>query len=160
LGIQDDPRQSGGDGLRWKEALAAFGVILSLVFVGYELRQNTQATRATVRNDLASASREYLLAQATSPELSAAFGLWLNDGETTPVQDRMVFTATSALLRNLENLFLQVELGTIDDSALTSFGMQAPIFGSRRFLEIWDLGLDQAFDRGFVEAFAEANGLP
>jgi hypothetical protein len=35
-----------------REALAAVGIVLSLVFVGLELRQNTLAVRATALNDL------------------------------------------------------------------------------------------------------------
>jgi hypothetical protein len=123
---------------------------MSMVFVGLEVRQNTRAVRATAQNDLATGSREYLLAQATSPELSAAYLAWTNDTETTPVQN--------ALMRNLENVFLQVELGTIDEGALASFGLQAPVFRSRRFVEEWD-GDSTGWNPEFIAAFEAANGL-
>lgn len=141
-----------------KEVIAALGVVLSLVFVGFEVRQNTRALQATVRNDLATASREYLLAQATSPELSAAYELWLSGGETTPVQDRMVMTSTMALIRNIENVFLQAELGTVDPDVVGSFGMRAPIFQSEKFRQFWESGARGSVDPGFAEAFGAANG--
>jgi hypothetical protein len=129
-----------------------------MVFVGLEVRQNTRAVRATAQNDLATASREYLLAQATSPELSAAYLAWTDDTETTPVQDHMVRVSANALMRNLENVFLQVQLGTISEGALGSFGMTAPVFRSRRFVEEWTGRRN--FDPAFIAAFEAANGLP
>lgn len=150
------PRLSG-----WKEVVAAAGVILSLVFVGLELRQNTRAIRATVRNDLATASRDYLLAVATSPDLSAAYEKWLNDEETTAVEDEMVLMSVSALLRNLENVFLQTRLGTVDYRDSGTYGLKAPIFNSRRFRQAWDSSgyLAQGLNADFAAAFAAANGL-
>lgn len=37
----------------WLEIVAAFGVILSLLFVGFEIRQNTTIARGQARQDLA-----------------------------------------------------------------------------------------------------------
>ncbi|HKI83614.1 MAG TPA: hypothetical protein VKA63_04690 [Candidatus Krumholzibacteria bacterium] len=86
--------------------IAALGVVLSLVFVGFEVQQNTRALQATVRNDLAT-----------------------------------VMTSTMALIRNIENVFLQARLGTVGADVVGSFGMRAPIV-----------------DPGFAEAFGAANG--
>ena len=48
----------------WKEAVAAAGVILSLLFVAYEIRQSTQVARAQARQELAALNQQWLI---TSP---------------------------------------------------------------------------------------------
>ncbi|MFG0313539.1 MAG: hypothetical protein ACF8LL_05065 [Phycisphaerales bacterium] len=143
----------------WKDLIGALGVVLSLLFVGFEVRQNTRALQATVRNDLTAASREYLLAQSTSPELSTAYELWASGGESSPVQDRMVMTSTMALIRNIENVYLQAELGTIDSEVVGMFGLTSPIFQSAKFRAFWESSARASVDPGFAEAFDTANGF-
>jgi hypothetical protein len=64
-----------------------------------------------------------------------------------------------ALVRNLENVFLQVELGTVESDVIGAFGMSAPIFGSEKFRAFWASGARGSVDQGFADAFEEANGL-
>ncbi|HLE34231.1 MAG TPA: hypothetical protein VJB38_16625 [Bacteroidota bacterium] len=51
----------------WKETVAIAGVILSLLFVAYEIRQNTQVARAQARHELAALNQQWptLLSQST-----------------------------------------------------------------------------------------------
>lgn len=142
----------------WKEAVAAIGVILSLVFVALELRQNTKAIQATVRNDLASASREWTLATATSPELAEAEVRWVAGDEMTEAQLTMVRQLAIGLLRNVENVYLQVQNGSVDESALVGYGFRAtPLLEADRFLVFWQSGIREKFNPDFVEAFEAQN---
>lgn len=43
----------------WKELLAALGVVLSLIFVGYEIRQNTAVARGQARQELAALNQDF-----------------------------------------------------------------------------------------------------
>lgn len=144
-------------GLGWKETLAAVGVILSLIFVAIELRQNTKAIQATVRNDLATASREFSLAIATSPELAAATRKWESGEEMAEVEFRMVQQLTIALVRNVENVYLQVQNGSVEASALVGYGFRGtPLLRADRFVVFWS-GIRGAFHPDFVEAFEGRN---
>lgn len=67
-----------------------------------------------------------------------------------------------ALLRNLENVFLQGQLGTVDGQVKETYGLRAPIFGSRRFREAWREGgsVAEGLNPAFAQALAAANDLP
>ena len=54
-----------------KEFVAATGVILSLVFVGLEIRQNTLAVRSSTRQALSDSHRDIVLGSVLSQEHSA-----------------------------------------------------------------------------------------
>jgi hypothetical protein len=143
--------------LGWKEGVAAAGVILSLTFVAVELSQNTKAIEATVRNDLASASREWTLALATSPEATAAMLKWEAEEEMTPVEERMVIQLAVGVLRNTENVYLQVQNGSVEESALIGYGFQGiPLMRATRFFEWWSV-VRGNWHPDFVEAFEGQN---
>ena len=154
-----EERSTGWAG--WKEAVAAIGIILSLTFVAVELRQNTKAIQATVRNDLASASRDWTLATATSPELAEARVKWEAGDEMTEVEFIMVQQLAIGLLRNAENVYLQVRNGSVDESALVGHGFRGvPLLEADRFVVFWQsTGISQKFNPDFVEAFEAQNPL-
>ena len=142
-----------------RETLAAVGVMLSLLFVGLELRQNTLAVRATALNDLATGSREYLLTVGSNPDLIAARIRWIAGEELEPVEMEMTIWTLSALLRNMENVFLQVRAGAVDESALQSYGFSVALpFRSPHFAAMW-ASRRGGFHPDFVAAFEAQLGL-
>lgn len=56
-----------------RQVLSALAVMLSLIFVGLQIKQNTEAERAATRQALADGSRDVVLAVATNPRLAEAF---------------------------------------------------------------------------------------
>ncbi len=152
----DRTRRVGGVG--WKESLALLGVVLSLLFVAVELRQNTRAIEAAVRNDLATASREWTLARATNPALSEVSRKWRAGEAMTAAERMMAQDFAVALLRNIENVFLQVKMGAVDESALRGYGFTMGMYGSENFRVFWG-GLRNVFDPDFVTEFEARNGI-
>ena len=144
---------------RWKELVAALGVILSMIFVGLELRQNTVAVRAAARNELAAGSRDWLMTLAESPELADALGLWLTpDSELTPTQESAARYAVRAMLRSVENVFFQVRAGILTEEALGSYGFRSGVLRGPRFREFWQ-GERDAYDPEFVALLEARLGL-
>ena len=143
-----------------RDTMTAVGVILSLLFVGMELRQNTLAVRATSLNDLATGSRDWTLAMASNPELSGVMVHWLRGGDLDPTESIMAHTAVIALLRNVENVFLQVEAGAVDESALLSYGFSGTggPFLSPLFPDYW-ASIRSNFAPRFLLAFEAERGL-
>jgi len=143
-----------------RQAAAAVGVILSLLFVGMELRQNTLAVSATALNDLATGSRDWTLAIASSPELAAAMVDWLSGQDLEPTERLMAVSTVIALLRNVENVFLQVDAGAVNESALVSYGFGGAggPFDSPFFAEYW-AATKGSYNPDFVLAFEAARGL-
>ena len=145
-----------------REVLGALGVIVSLVFVGMELRQNTRAVRATALNDLASGAREVLLTLGTDPDAVRARMAWNSGDVMDPVDEAMAGWVLTAVVRNAENVFLQIRAGAVDDAALDRYGFRisgtnSPYLSPR--FPSWWAGVRDSFDPGFVTAFENANGL-
>ena len=147
-------------GKSMQQAAAAVGVILSLLFVGMELRQNTLSVRATALNDLATGSRDWTMAIASSPELAAAMVDWLAGRDLDSTERLMAVSTVIALLRNVENVFLQVQAGAVDESALVSYGFGGTggPFASPLFAEYW-AAIKGNYNPDFVRAFDAERGL-
>ena len=151
---------------RLPRLLSAVGVVLSLAFVGTEIRQNTAALRAETRQGLAQASRDFSLALSTDPEMRRVYyAMWRPDldggrgGSTLTSADTLharviLFT----VLRSVENVFLQSLEGVVDASVLNSYGFVDPVTRAPFFAPFWE-NVRSRFDERFVLAFEEANAL-
>lgn len=147
----------------WKELLAAAGVILSLLFVGYEVRQNTKVARAQARQALAELNQEWLVLQSQDPEFNRLWRtLWQAPADLTESEvSRGMFMMTMHL-RRLENVYFQYQEGLIDASALNSYGFQtaATDFDSEFFRRYWiEANWREGFDPEFVEFLESEAGL-
>ena len=108
----------------WLEIVAATGVILSLLFVGFEIRQNTAIARGQARQDLAQLNQEWLVLLSQDAEFEAlwddAFGP--NARELSADEERRAQYIMTIHLRRLENVYLQYREGLVEESALQNYG--------------------------------------
>ena len=144
--------------------LSALAVVTSLVFVGWETRQNTVAQRAQTRQALSDASRENTLALANDAELMRAFASYLDDpmdsaeASLTEVERERATLYLWALLRNAENVFYQYQEGVIGADALGTYGFVGAFFRRANFPVHWER-MRIWFNPEFVTAFEAANNL-
>ncbi len=137
--------------------LAALGVIASIVFVGLELRQNTEAMRAQTRQGLADRNAEVIYSVAENPQLARAWTLmWQRDSvaarSLTMVDSVQARWAMWGMLRFVEHAYLQVEEGVLPESALNGYGFHANNnFMTPQFASFWR-GIRERFDARFVAA--------
>ena len=150
--------RTGRKGLR--DAFAATGVILSLLFVGYEIRQNTAAQQSATIEGLLDQRVELTIAAWTDSDMTRVVRL-LREGalgeDLTPddLQRGRLFLIT--YIRILEGAWRQVSLGVVDDETYDFFsrgGVQAWPF----FHEQWP-SLTGSFDPRFVEFLGTEFGL-
>jgi hypothetical protein len=103
----------------WKDLVELIGIaaiVVSLFFVGLELRQNTDAVKASSIDGLSSLSQEFYLLMASDPELSRIFEdgrrdmSQLSDNELA----RFLWIEHSRVVR-LQTAFLQWQRGTLGD---------------------------------------------
>ena len=66
---------------------AATGVMISLIFVGLELRSNTEATEAATREAVLQVGIEYLSLRIDSAVLARAHGRRRNGEELSPIEE-------------------------------------------------------------------------
>ncbi len=99
------------------ELTAAIAVVISLVFVGLQVRDNTIASEAATLQNSVGYDIELLTDLSANPDLARAFTAYLSGDveeldETELIQARWHFVA---ILRHLENLYFQYEAGMLSD---------------------------------------------
>ena len=111
------------------EVAALLSVLVGLVFVGVEIRNNTAVARAESRREASAENIGFLMRIIEDPELNL---LWRDDwtlewfeGLSSEDQGRVVLLTISMMLR-LENVYLQYSEGLLNESALLAYGMTQP----------------------------------
>lgn len=120
-----------------RELIAAGGVILSLLFVGLEIRANTNAVRGATIQGISDQSIAVTLAITGTPELRAGYAKVLagREKELTLAEEDAVGQIYSAAMRITENRFRQMELGVLDSPR--SVGGGAALYRVPFFRAYW-----------------------
>ena len=148
-----------GRGRTFREGLAALGVIVSLVFVGYEIRQNTQVSRAAAIQGVTDQSLETILSWSEDEQAVTLLGRVLNGevpADFTDYENTKLRLMYLASLRAAESRYRQMELGLVDDP--TILGGSAAILRAPYLAERWD-GLKSGLSRDFAADFEVEYGL-
>ena len=99
------------------QALAAVATVLSLLFVGVQIRQNTRATRAAAHHNAANSLIEINRMLAENGDLAAIYVAGASDRKSLAPEEQLRFDAAlRAYLHVCQTMFVQTELGTGDDS--------------------------------------------
>lgn len=152
---------------RWVEIVTGVGVVVSLLFVGFEIRQNTAVARGQARQELAALNQEWLLTMAQDPAFES---LWNKAWGASPLSSesravelsdaeaRRAWFIMTMHLRRLENVYLQYREGLVDASALNSYGFASvSVFRRPQFRHYWhEQNARAGFDDDFV-AFLETH---
>jgi hypothetical protein len=157
IAVQTQPRGSATRRPSFREILAALGVVLSLTFVGYELRQNTIAVQGQTRDSLARAGEDWLMGIAADSSLSAALAKMSRDEPMSSSDSTRLQYALLAVTRHHENVYLQVTAGTVDESGLLTYGWKGTALYTFSFYEtsVWPR-FRSIFSPDFIAAHEEA----
>jgi hypothetical protein len=125
-----------------QQALAAIGVIASLVFVGVEIRQNTRAVQSTTAQAISDQAFAFNQMLAQDDDWIRIYSFLLAGGTRAELssEDQYRHRAfLSAGLRVMENRFRQVQLGVIDASELEVGGgtRNTEWYRSDHWLDFW-----------------------
>ena len=98
------------------EFVGGVAVLIGLVFVGLELRQNTSAVQAATLQSITEQSQEYLLLLASDAEINEIWrqGVAKPDELDEGQASRFTFLYRAQWIR-FQNAFLQWRRGTLDD---------------------------------------------
>ena len=111
------------------EASGGIAVLLGLIFVGLELRQNTAAVQAATFQDLTHVSSDFLLAVASDPEVSVIYRTGRQDPSLlSPDERERYYLIQQAFWLRMQNAFMQWQRGTLIDEDW--FVYQSVICGS------------------------------
>ena len=143
---------------RLRAVIGVVSVVLSLLFVGWEIRQNTKVARGQTRVELTALNNEFLERIRSDPEFSELWRTaWLDEGVLDDGAEYRIEFMMMQYLRLLENVHLQYQEGLLDRDALDSYGFlgfDEQFMGHPRFSRIWEPRRD-SFDPEFV-AFLES----
>ncbi len=107
------------------EFVSSIAVVLSLVYLAFQIRQNSKETRMASRQSMLEASRDMILqvAKEDNADLTVRFQSDPNSlSETERFRFMLICTAR---LRNIENAFLMRLDNVIDDDVFAIFEEQA-----------------------------------
>ena len=143
------------------EIIGAIAVVLSLLYVGRQVRQNNTMARGQLRQELSSERGVWAMAIATSPELSATFskvhfhGL-LRDQANDLERTQMSY-ALSACIAQIQLAFEQAKEGIITQGELSeAVGPALPLMKAPYAASTWPIlqpGYPQDFAAWFEERF-------
>ena len=99
------------------QALAAVATVLSLLFVGVQIRQNTRATRAAAHHSVSDSLNEMNRMFAENADLTKIWLTGMQDRKALSPEEKWRFDSVMrAYMHVCETMFVQTELGSGDDS--------------------------------------------
>lgn len=136
---------------KFAESISTVTVLLGLVFVGLEIRQNTNAVEGATIQAIAEMSQELSMVGIESPELREAFRIVREFGPDSLTIDQIDLLGwfTTSSLRVMENRWRQFELGTLEDFDIV--GANDPFWRTIWFRGWWD--------RSGAQMYGEENGF-
>lgn len=136
------------------ELVGAAAVLIGLVFVGLELRQNTAAMEAATLQNQTDGSTGFLLLIASDPELTR---IWRDSIDDTVEMNELdflrFFLVSRARWLRMQNAYLQWQRGTLNDEDWAFYhGLICTpgTTGPKRFSQSWG-GHRVALSPRFVE---------
>lgn len=137
--------------------LGAASVVLSLLFVGYELRQNTAVARNEAYRQMVAGFTEFNGMMASDEQLA---GLWVRmiDGglsaDFDATENWQITSAFIVLLRQWEGVYRSVQEGVLPQTVLPTVGMGGA-FATPYMAELWP-GLQNLFTEDFRQFMSDS----
>ncbi len=97
------------------EIISALAVIISLLYVGYQINENTSEVRAANRQQLVNRAHSATMGFATSPELAGVMAKVAEGAELTRQEQSQYAYAVRAVLYDVQEAFLLHREGRLDE---------------------------------------------
>ncbi len=136
----------------WTDLVAATGVIASLIFVGYEIRQSNALGRQQAQQSMAEAWSTVNLAVATDhvlADLLARMQAGQLRADFTPGEAVSLYQVLHGLDHTWEMYYKQTQMGVLEEGDISFPPPNNPVFGSPYHGELWP-----SIRAGFGEDFA------
>jgi hypothetical protein len=101
---------------RWREFLGALAVVLSLVYLAAQIRQNTRALRSASRQTLVSGEQAILASVSDNQGVAQIVVQANKDFDALNEEDQVrFFMFAGRLFSNFENIYYQYSRGLLDE---------------------------------------------
>ena len=150
------------------QILAALGVIVSLVYVGRQLKLTNAMSRSMVRQSMGGQMNDFVMSVASSPELAQAVAKMLYEGpvrdDVTPVERVQLASCYGAILDRLWFAYEQQKDGILSPEEVDAVYRPGNIWMTTPFLASSWPNLKAAWPPDFVEWFESryfaSTGMP
>jgi len=145
---------------RLADTIGTVALVLGLVFVGFEMRQNTKAVRSQTIQGIAELSIQGMALGVQNKSLREAFTLAMSVGPDalTPEQAVQMSWFTGMSLRVAEDRYHQLQLGTISDSRIVGGGIA--LYRSYYFRHHWETRRREDYEGTGFGAWVERELIP
>jgi len=135
------------------ELVAAIAVVISLVFVGFQVRDNTIASEAATYQETIAYDMDLLLTVGSDADIARIFFAFINDPDSLDEDEFLQGrTLLSASIRNFENLYVQHEAGMLSNEAwATREALIRNVIQSPGFGKILDGEIGENFSGTFID---------
>lgn len=142
------------------EILGAAGVIITLIYLARQVRQNTRATRLSTSHSIASAARDWNRPLLADPELAWTFQVGTEDPSMLDERERARFIELCfSLFRMFEDAHYQWQKGALDSDVWHGYeALYAAYAKAPGFQAYWEKR-KQTFRPEF-QAFIDGYGTP
>jgi hypothetical protein len=139
------------------QIVGAVAVVLSLIFVGVSIQQNTRAVRLSTAQNFQADFRQHELVTAQSSDLADIMYRIDQSLEVTPAEAERARAFSSAILRAWANAYFQYENGVLDRELWNGQARRMERTWARfqAIKNLWAEDKDM-FEPGFVE-FVDKN---
>lgn len=128
------------------EIISSVAIVLTLVYLTIETRQNTEALHASSREVTLMMDVQFLLTSMENPTVA----LLGNKEELSELEANQLATGLSAFLRIREYSYIQYEAGILDEATLASYNNATPLVLGSEFARNYWASISQRLHPGFV----------
>jgi hypothetical protein len=103
------------------DAIGGLGVVVSLLYLAIQIRQNTKAVRSSSYHQAAEQTWNYCLAVAQDESLAEILARRMAGGDLTPAEQMRANISDQALIYGFENMLRLQEQGLVDSEIWQNF---------------------------------------
>ena len=133
------------------EIIGGIAVVISLIYVGLQVRQNSNSVRASSQVAIRLLSTD-ITTQLAAPEMARIYVTGLDESSNLPVEDRVRFHSLMLSLFGVyEAFFFQVYFGLVPEKHQPTLNMAIFHLRKNGVREWWDMGGRDQFSKTFAE---------
>lgn len=143
------------------EILSALGVIASLLFVGWQIRENTVATKAHIHEQITQSYLAWLGSAIANPEAYAT-GIKVTEAELSSLSDAektFFFGTALGYFKQFELMYVQNRKGIMDGDIWDAWSVYILMYFHQPGIQVWWKSRRDAFIPEFRE-FLESSEPP
>ncbi len=136
------------------EIISSAAIVITLIILIFEVRSNTEETRAATLTNIAGRTQQFTIAHMTNPQVEQVWNQMSSGGDLDDADSGLVGSLIIAALKVAEESYIAYKDGRLDEEIWdTRATLALAALSSGRAREIW---MNEMRNRGtFIKEFAE-----